>query len=205
MRVVNAFFPLITIILLLFPLAAHARPIPPLEGLEALRKGFSGISDFTADITQEKQLSIMKRKLVSSGTVRFRKPDLFLLEIRSPYESRLLLRDNIIEQSSAGEKERSRIALPPEQGLKQWFGKLAGPVTSLPEGTGVRADLSGSLYTLRISPGGSGQVRELTVIFQANGVIRQLVIDERNGDRASMTFKRLRRNTGLSDKDFRLE
>lgn len=207
--VANAFFteivPLITIVLLLAPLAAHARPIPPLEGLEALRKGFSGISDFTAEITQEKQLSIMKRKLVSNGTVRFLKPDRFLLDIRSPYQSRLLLRDSVIEQSVAGEKERSRIVLPPEQGLKQWFAKLAGPVTSLPEGSRVRADLSGSLYTLRISPGGSGQVRELTVVFQANGVIRQLVIDERNGDRAAMTFRKIRRNTGLSEKDFRLE
>jgi len=197
--------PLITILLLLAPLPGHARSIPPLEGLQALARGFDGMSDFTAEITQEKRLTIMKRNLVSNGIVRFRKPDLFMLEIRSPYQSRLLLRDNIIEQAVASEKDRSRIVLPPDQGLKQWFAKLAGPITSLPEGAVIRADLSGSLYTLRISPAGQGQVRELTIIFQKDGVIRRLVIDERNGDRAGMTFRKMRRNTGLTEKNFRLE
>lgn len=204
-KVIGKIVPLITILLLLTPLAGQARPIAPLEGLEALRRGFSGISDFTAEITQEKRLTIMKRSLVSNGTVRFRKPDQFMLEIRTPYESRLLLRDNIIEQTVAREKDRSRIVLPPDQGLKQWFAKLAAPVGSLPEGAGVRADLSGSLYTLRITPKGQGQVKELTIIFQNDGVIRRLVIDERNGDRAAMTFKKMRRNTGLTEKDFHLE
>jgi len=197
--------PLIMICLLLFPLSGHTRPIAPLEGLEALSRGFSGISDFTAEITQEKRLSIMKRNLVSNGTIRFKKPELFMLEIRSPYESRLLLRDNIIEQTVAREKDHSRIVLPPEQGLKQWFAKLTGSIGSLPEGTGVRADLNGSLYTLWISPGGKGQVKELTISFQNDGVIRRLIIDERNGDRATMTFRKVRRNTGLTEKDFRLE
>lgn len=207
--VANVFFRkivhLIIICFLLFPLAVQARTIAPLEGLEALRKGFSGMSDFTAEITQEKRLSIMKRNLVSNGTVRFRKPDQFMLEIRSPYESRLLLRDNIIEQAVAHEKEHSRIVLPPEQGLKQWFAKLAGPISSLPEGIGVRSDLSGSLYTLWITPAGKGQVKDLTIVFQKDGVIRRLIIDERNGDRATMNFKKMRRNTGLTEKDFHLE
>jgi outer membrane lipoprotein carrier protein len=59
-----------------------------------LRKTFVGINDFTAQITQEKQLSLMKRKMVASGEVRFKKPDTFYMELYSPYASRVLLKDN---------------------------------------------------------------------------------------------------------------
>lgn len=182
-----------------------ARPIPPLEGLEALRKGFSGISDFTADITQEKRLSLMKRNMTMTGTVRFRKPDQFFMAINPPYASRMVLKDSVIELAGGGDGKRNKIVLPPEQGLARWFSKLAAPVTSLPDGVAIQADLSNSLYTLTIAPQGKGQVKELAISYLADGTIRRLTILEQNGDKASMTFKNLRRNTGLTDREFRLE
>jgi len=185
--------------------SAHARSISPLEGLEALRKGFSGINDFTAEITQEKRLKLMKRSMVMTGTVRFRKPDQFFMEINPPYAARMSLRDTVIEQSSGREGEKSRINLPPDQGLKQWFSKLASPVTSLPEGVVIQADLTNGLYTLGIAPQGRGQVKELAIAFQEDGTVRRLTITEQNGDRATMTFKKVRRNVGMSEKDFRLD
>lgn len=183
----------------------QARSISPLEGLEALRKGFTGINDFTAEITQEKRLKLMKRSMVMTGTVRFRKPDQFFMEINPPYFARMMLRDTVIEQSSGREGEKNRIILPPEQGLKQWFSKLATPVATLPEGVAIQADLTNGLYTLGIAPQGKGQVKELTIAFQGDGTVRRLVITEQNGDRATMTFKKVRRNVGLSEKDFRLD
>jgi len=53
---------------------AQARSLTPVEGLEALRRSFAGLQDFTAELTQEKQLSIMKKKLVMQGMIRFKKP-----------------------------------------------------------------------------------------------------------------------------------
>lgn len=185
--------------------SAHARSIPPLEGLEALRKGFAGISDFTAEISQEKRLSVMKRSMVMSGTVRFRKPDQFFMSINPPYASRTVLKDSVIEQAGGPGSPRNRIILPPEQGLKRWFSKLAAPVTTLPEGVTIQADLSNSLYTLVIIPQGKGQVKEVTIVFLSDGTIRRLSILEQNGDKATMTFKNMRSNAGLSDRDFQLE
>jgi outer membrane lipoprotein carrier protein len=117
----------------------------------------------------------------------------------------MLLRDTVIEQAGSREGEKNRIILPPEQGLKQWFSRLASPVASLPEGAAIQADLSNGLYTLVIAPRGKGQVRELTISFQADGTVRRLVITEQNGDRSTMSFTKVRRNVGLSEKDFRLE
>lgn len=185
--------------------SALARPIPPLEGLEAFRKGFTGISDFTADITQEKRLKLMKRTMLMTGSVRFRKPDLFFMEIKPPYAARMLLRDTTVEQATGREGEKSRIVLPPDQGLRHWFSKLASPVTSLPDGMAVQADLTGSVYTLTIAFQGNGQVRDLSIVFLGDGTIRRFTINEQNGDRSTMTLTKVRRNVGLSERDFRLE
>lgn len=185
--------------------SAQARSIPAVEGLEALRKGFAGISDFSAEILQEKRLKLMKRSLIMTGTVRFRKPDLFLMEINPPYATRMLLRDTVIEQASGREGEKNRIVLPPDQGLKHWFSRLTAPVTTLPEGVVIQADRTNGIYTLAIAPQGKGQIKELTIVFQEDGTVRRLIITEQNGDRATMTFKKVRRNTGLAEKDFRLD
>ncbi len=185
--------------------SAQARSIPAVEGLEALRKGFAGISDFSAEIMQEKRLKLMKRSLIMTGTVRFRKPDLFLMEISPPYATRMLLRDTVIEQASGREGEKNRIVLPPDQGLKHWFSRLTAPVTTPPEGVVIQADLTNGIYTLAIAPQGKGQIKELTIVFQEDGTVRRLIITEQNGDRATMTFKKVRRNTGLAEKDFRLD
>jgi outer membrane lipoprotein carrier protein len=173
--------------------------------MEALRLGFSGITDFTADITQEKHLFLMKRTMVMTGSIRFKKPDLFFMEIIPPFSGRMLLRDNIIEQASGGDKSRNKITLPPEQGLKQWFSKLASPITSMPDGAEIQADFSGSVYTLTIAPQGKGQIKDISIVFLGDGSIRRLIINEKNGDRAIMTLKKLRRNVGLTERDFLLE
>jgi outer membrane lipoprotein carrier protein len=204
MKQAHVFF-LLLLAFLLNGSICYARTISPVEGLEALRRGFAGISDFTADITQEKRLSLMKRTMVMSGSLRFKKPDLFLMEINPPFSGRMLLRDNIIEQTSARDKTPIRIALPPEQGLKQWFSKLASPVTALPDGMAVMADLTNSVYTLTIVPKGKGQVKAISIVFLGDGTIKRLIISEQNGDRATMTLKKLRRNVGLTERDFRLE
>lgn len=198
---------MMTMVMLLcfFVSPGQARPLAPLEGLEALRKAFSGITDFTAEITQEKRLSLLKRTMTMNGTIRFRKPDLFYLEISAPYASRMLLRDNTIEQVMGNTGDRNRIMLPPEQGLKHWFSKISVPISSLPEGMTVQADVTGPLYTVTISPQGKGQIKELVVTFQEDGTVKRLVIGERNGDRSVMTFRKVRRNVGLTEKNFRLD
>lgn len=183
---------------------ASARQIPPLAGLEALRTSFAGLNDFSADIVQEKQLSLLKRKLVSTGTVRFRKPSLFYMELNPPHASRLLLNDAQLTLYLPREKSTSQVALPPEQGLSRWFGLLARPLTALPDGVEVRADRQGDLMTVAVAPKGTGQVREFTVTLQDDGSLRKLVIVERGGDRTVITFSRMRKNTGLTEKDFRL-
>jgi outer membrane lipoprotein carrier protein len=182
-----------------------ARQITPLQGMEVLRRSFSGITDFTAEITQEKQIALMKKKIVVNGIVRFRKPDTFYLELYPPYASRLLLRDTSLAMFFPAENVRNNIELPPEQSLRRWFGQLGRPVTSLPDGVEVRAETRDNLTTLQITPRQKGAVKELRLTFQENGNLSRLVIEEQNRDRTVLNFRNMRKNVGLADKDFRLE
>ena len=183
----------------------HASGGPALEALETLRHGFAGNNDFTAEIIQEKRLALMKRTLVSKGVVRFKKPALFFMEIYPPHASRLLLDDNVMTMRLLEQGVTDRIVLPPDESLKKWLQYLATPLKSLPEGMDVRAERRGKLWIMRISPQGKGAVQQLSLSFDQDGKLGRIVIEERNHDRTTLTFSKVRRNVGLQDKDFRVE
>jgi outer membrane lipoprotein carrier protein len=191
--------------LLLLPAAALSSRDQTLEGLETLRRGLAGMQDFSADITQEKQLSLLKRKMTARGVVRFKKPGSFFMEIYPPYASRLLVKENVLEIFQPGEGIRQRIPLPPEESLDRWFGYLSRPVTALPEGMTIRAERRYGEWNLHILPQGKGGVKEVQIDFGVDGKLRRLAIEERNRDRTVIRFHNLRPNAGLQDKDFLLE
>jgi len=201
----SLFLPFIFLMLVSVPCPAAASSLSPVEGLEILRRAFAGITDFTADITQEKQLALMKKRLTAKGTVRFRKPDTFYMELSSPYASRLLLKDNSLTLKLPNEGVRQKIALPPEQGLGRWFSLLDKPVRTLPEGFEIRAEKKGEAVVLQILPRKKGAMKALELTFREDGRLRRLVVEENNRDRTVITFHRMKKNTGLTEKDFQLE
>ena len=198
-------FLIIPLLMLYLVPCAHAAHGPALEALETLRRGFVEVSDFTAEITQEKQLALMKQKMVSRGIVRFKKPGIFYMELYPPHASRLSLKNNILTVRYPKEGITDRMTLPPEEGLEKWFTYLGKPVTTLPEGVDVQAEHQGGLWTLRILPGSKGGVKELRLVFDGEGRIRNLTIAEKNSDRTVIRFHNLRRNAGLKDRDFQVD
>jgi len=193
------------ILLLLLSVSSHASGRLELEAMETLRRGFAGNSDFTAEITQEKRLSLMKQTLVSQGLVRFKKPGIFFMELYPPHASRLLLKDNVMVMRLAEQGVTDRIMLPPDESLTQWLDYLAKPLLSLPEGLEVKAERRGKLWTLQVFPQRKGGVQQLTLNFDTEGTVSRIVIEERNHDRTTLIFSKMRRNVGLQDKDFRVE
>jgi outer membrane lipoprotein carrier protein len=192
---------------LFFTLAAFARAAGDLErqALETLRRGFAGTTDFTAEITQQKHLSMMKKQLVSRGVVRFKKPDTFFMELYPPHASRLLLQDNVMSLRLGGQAASDRVVLPPEEGLKKWFTYLARPVTTLPEAMDLKAERRGKAWVLQLFPKSPGAVRQLGLHFDSEGNIGKIEIAERNRDRTVILFDKIRRNVGLRESDFKIE
>jgi outer membrane lipoprotein carrier protein len=185
--------------------SSHAAADPALEALETLRKGFEGTTDFTAEIMQEKQLALMKQKMVSKGLVRFKKPDAFFMELYSPHASKVLLKDNVMTMRVVEQGVTSKVVLPPEEGLKKWFAFLGKPIQTLPQGVDVKAERQGKLWNMQVFPKGKGSVQKLALTFDSDGKISKLVVDEKNRDRTTLFFSKFRRNVGLKDSDFRVE
>ena len=182
-----------------------ATTISPIEGLELVRKGFSGMTDFTAEITQEKQMALLKKTIKSTGVVRFKRPDLFYMELYPPYPSRLLLKDNILTMTLPADGIKQKTVLPQGEGLLNWFRLLDRPLTKLPDGVEVRAEKRDGLLNLSIIPKEKKGVREISLALLADGRPRKLVIEEQNLDRTVINFRRVQKNLGLTMDDFRIE
>ena len=144
----------------------------------------------------------MKHTLVSRGMVRFKKPDLFFMELYPPHASRLLLKDNVMTMRLSGQGTIDRFVLPPDQSLTKWFAYLGKPLSATPEGMDLKAEQRRKLWTLQISPRGTGSVQKLTLNFDQEGKVSRVVIEERNHDMTTLKFSRIRRNVGLKDDDF---
>jgi outer membrane lipoprotein carrier protein len=193
------------LLLVTFFSSSHAAGDPAVEALETLRKGFEGTTDFTADIMQEKQLALMKQKMVSKGLVRFKKPDTFYMELYSPHASKVLLKDNVMTMRVVEQGVTNKVVLPPEEGLKKWFALLGKPIQNLPQGVDVKAERQGKLWNMQVFPKGKGSVQKLALTFDSDGKISKLVVDEKNRDRTTLLFSKFRSNVGLKDSDFRVE
>jgi len=48
-------------------------------------------------------------------------------------------------------------------------------------------------------------MKELQLVFQQGGDLQRLVIEENNRDKTVITFSNMKKNTGLSEKDFHLD
>lgn len=201
----KAFLLLLLITVITAATTGHAAGDPALEALETLRRGFAGTTDFTAEITQEKQLALMKHKMFSKGVIRFRKPDTFFMELYPPHPSRLLLKNNVMTIRFPDQGTTDRVVLPPEEGLTKWFSYLDKPLTKLPDGVDVKAERQGKFWLLHLFPKAKGGVKLLTLRFDQEGTISRIFIEERNKDRTTLSFDKLRRNVGLQDKDFMVE
>ena len=199
------YFILAVFILLISLSTLHASSNKALDGLELLRKGFADVNDFSAEIIQEKQLSLLKRTQTARGVIRFRRPGLFYMELYPPYASRLLLNDNILDLYLVKEKISQHIVLPPDQSLKYWFELVSRPVVKLPDGVDIRADQSGPNCTLTITPRTKGQVKSFVVTLTGEGRLKKLVIEEQNRDRTVITIQKMVKNRGVADKDFRVQ
>jgi outer membrane lipoprotein carrier protein len=193
---------LLLLLALLLPAATAAGADRALEAMDTLKRGFVGTSDFTADIRQEKQLSLMKKKMVSKGAVRFKKPDTFFMELFPPNGSKLLLKDNVMSTRLTGQGVTDRVVLPPDKGLRSWFAYLASPANTIPQGVDVAAERHGNQWTMQFVPREKGSVKQLTLNFDTEGRINRIAIEERNSDRTVIVFTNLRRNIGLTDGDF---
>ncbi len=58
--------------------------------IQHLREARMRTEDFSADLLQEKRISLLKEKVVSRGKIRYKKPHYFLIEFFHPEPSQMV-------------------------------------------------------------------------------------------------------------------
>ena len=82
---------LVLIFLFLMPFQAMgAQEINVDEVIQRLREVREKTKDFSADLIQEKKISLLKEKVVSKGRIRYKKPDHFFIEFFHPESSQMV-------------------------------------------------------------------------------------------------------------------
>ncbi len=172
------------------------------------------VADLSADFTQEKHTPLLKRPLVSSGTIRI-KGSAALWETKAPEptvmridekELRLLYpKQKVLEVFAADEKMGSLAASP--------FPRLAVLTKHF---TFERADAKqlyekaeeGKHLAVRMRPVEAAlkkHLDEVTVVLEvATGLVVRAQTVDADGDRIVLTFANVRTDTGLTDADLKM-
>lgn len=167
------------------------------------------IHDFRARFRQEKSIYLLDRPIVSSGTVRFRRPGALRWETDAPERSVLVIDEKGMKVWLPGRKELEVYDLPGKDAL--------GAILPL---FGQSARDLARMYEVALGQGGTGEVvlvlvprservrravARIEVALDAETLLpRRLVYADPNGDEARTTFEDVEINVGLGDADLAL-
>ncbi|NWF56842.1 MAG: outer membrane lipoprotein carrier protein LolA [Syntrophaceae bacterium] len=172
------------------------------------------IQTLAADFFQKKETSLAKAPLVSSGTVKFKRPDRVHFIYSKPEQMEMALEGKTIwiyypirsqaeKFSFAGNKRVTQYLEPVTGIFQKTFGQLAETYH-----IGYRGEELGHLYCFRLQPKDDKVLQFLSRvdvwIDRASGAILRFEMIEANRDRLLLEFKDLQINPPLNDEDLAL-
>jgi outer membrane lipoprotein-sorting protein len=169
------------------------------------------IQTLAADFFQKKETSLAKAPLVSSGTVKFKRPDRVHFIYSKPEQMEMALEGKTIwiyypirsqaeKFSFAGNKRVTQYLEPVTGIFQKTFGQLAETYH-----ISYRGEELGHLYCFRLQPKDDKVLQFLSRvdvwIDKASGAILRFEMIEANRDRLLLEFKDLQINPPLKDED----
>jgi len=191
---------------LLLPLPlSEAQTLKVDEVVQRLRENREKIKDFSADLLQEKKISLLKEKVVSKGRIRFRKPDHFFIEFFSPESSQMAFDGKTLLLYFKKEKIAERYRVQGNLVAEKYFLFSKDPFQEKLAAWKIVEDQE-SFLVMEILP------KEKEVLFvktrlwisKKDWMVIAMEMVERNGDTTFLRYSNMRMNTGLKDSDFQL-
>lgn len=164
--------------------------------LAELLKALSGTTNVLADFVQEKQMSIMREKVVIRGRMAFQQPDLFAWHVASPIRYNLVLRGATLSQwdEATGKKQDMAMASNPvfemlNRQLRAWYG---GQFDALLKDFDAGLDSSAAgrvIFVPRMDSFARKAIKSVVLTFREDRrYLESIRIEELSGDRTLMTF-----------------
>lgn len=197
---------LFLISLLLMPLPIKgATPMGADEVVKRLKEVQEKTKDFSADLHQEKKLSLMKEKIVSRGRIRFKKPDKVSIEFFHPESSQMVFDGKTVLLYYKEEKLAERYSLRSNPMAERYLLFSKDPFQEKLAEWRILEDRE-SFLVMEIIPKVKDPlfVKTRLRVSKKDWMVIGMEMIEKNGDTTSIRYSNMKVNIGLTDSDFEI-
>jgi len=200
-------FALWTIVLsFLIPFASpEAQPLRAEEVVRRLRESRERTKDFSADLLQEKKISLFKEKVISRGKIRFKKPDKVFIEFFPPEASQMLFDGKTFLLYFKEEKTAERYQIEGNPLVERYLLFSKDPFQERFAQWRVLEDRE-SFVVMEILPKAKDALWMKTRLWisKKDWMIIAMEMVEQNGDITTLRYSNMRVNRGRTDSDFEI-
>ncbi len=200
------FWLLILISLLLIPLPVKgAAPMGVDEVVKRLKEVQEKTKDFSADLYQEKKLSLLREKIISRGNIRFKKPDKVSIEFFHPETSQMVFDGKTVLLYFKEEKLAERYSVRSNPIAERYLLFSKDPFQEKLAEWKILEDRE-SFLVMEILPKVKDPlfVKTRLWVSKKSWMVIGMEMIEKNGDTTSIRYSNMKVNTGLKDSDFEI-
>jgi outer membrane lipoprotein carrier protein len=200
------FWLLILISLLLIPLPVKgAAPMGVDEVVKRLKEVQEKTKDFSADLYQEKKLSLLREKIISRGNIRFKKPDKVSIEFFHPETSQMVFDGKTVLLYFKEEKLAERYSVRSNPIAERYLLFSKDPFQEKLAEWKIIEDRD-SFLVMEIYPKVKDPlfVKTRLWVSKKSWMVIGMEMIEKNGDTTSIRYSNMKVNTGLKDSDFEI-
>jgi outer membrane lipoprotein carrier protein len=164
------------------------------------------VEDFTADLIQEKRISLLRENVVSHGVIQFKRPNKVLIELFNPDPSLMVVDGNSLWHYFKRERVAQRYRVDSTPMLNRYLMILDNPLTGeWAELASIRRE--GDFAVLEMVPGEAEAIFSKITFWVSthDWLIRKLALHEKSGDLTILSYENIRVNTGIPDSHFTLD
>jgi outer membrane lipoprotein carrier protein len=160
-----------------------------------------------AHFVQTKFVALLDEPLVSTGRLRFRRPDQVRLDVETPRSATILISGAEITIPGLSEQDRQALAGTPTAAVFRQLGSLfAGEFSRAPRHFSVAAQAQGEAIEVTLIPTAADWqrlFRAITLRFTGRELnLAAVRLDEALGDRLEVELRDVQRNVELADAVF---
>lgn len=186
--------------------SAEAQILSVDQVVQGMRESREKIKDFSADLHQEKKVSLLREKILSQGKIRFKYPDKVYIEFFPPESSRMAFDGKTLLLYYEEEKiaERYQIQDHPMAGKFLLFTR--DPFQKELAEWKIIEDRE-SFLVMEIRPKEKEALFAKTNLWisKKNWIVTGMEMVEKNGDTTRLRYSNIRVNAGLTDSDFAIQ
>lgn len=175
------------------------------EVVQRIRESREKTKDFSADLLQEKKVSLLKEKVVSKGRIRFKSPDRIFIEFFHPEASQMVYDGKSFLLYFKEEKMAERYQVQGNPFVEKYLLFSKDPFQEkLAQWRMVEEKETFIIVEVLPKVKDAFFIKTRMWVSKRDWMITGMEMVEKNGDTTILRYSNVKINTGLSDSDFQI-